>query len=105
MNIALPSAVDCGSLPDPENGRVKAVSGTTYNNTVQYSCNAGYMLIGEEMRTCQSNLSWIPPAPYCVGKLVYLHAIHTFPCTCMYMTACIFCISLKQPSVQVKFLL
>ena len=64
---SLTSAVDCGSLPDPENGRVEAPSGTTYNNTFQYSCYAGYMLIGEEMRTCQSNLSWTLTAPYCVG--------------------------------------
>ena len=62
---ALPN-VDCGGLTNPENGAV-SLSGTTYNSVATYSCDSGYVLMGDDMRTCLDTGSWSGSAPTC-GK-------------------------------------
>ena len=60
---------DCGSLADPENGRVNTSTGTTVGSEAVYSCNGGYDLVGPEMRACTSNGTWSDTEPVCVCKL------------------------------------
>ena len=62
---ALPD-VDCGDLTDPDNGAV-SLSGTTYNSVATYSCDSGYVLMGDDMRTCLDTGVWSGSAPTC-GK-------------------------------------
>ncbi len=69
--IYLLTAVDCGDLPDPANGMVVTSSGTTFTNTATYTCNPGYVLVGDATRTCQSTGVWNSTAPTCEGKLVH----------------------------------
>ncbi|XP_078661435.1 CUB and sushi domain-containing protein 3-like [Branchiostoma floridae x Branchiostoma belcheri] len=46
----------CPELPLPNNGN--RTEGHLYGDTVTFSCNEGYELIGSENRTCQANQSW-----------------------------------------------
>ena len=61
-------AVDCGSLDSPANGSV-SLSGTTFQNLAEYSCDLGYLLVGSESRQCQANRTWSGENPFCEGKL------------------------------------
>ena len=60
--------VDCGTLGNPANGMV-SVSTTTYNSVATYSCNPGYALTGDDMRTCLDTKSWSGSEPTCIGEL------------------------------------
>ena len=64
------TAVDCGSLPDPANGRVDHTAGTSLGQTAIYSCNTGYNLVGDSTRTCQATRIWSGSAPTCQGMLL-----------------------------------
>ena len=63
------SVVDCGPLPNPANGAV-ALDGTEEGNTAQYSCNAGFALVGSQTRMCGGDGQWSDTAPTCVGETV-----------------------------------
>ncbi|XP_052804614.1 sushi, von Willebrand factor type A, EGF and pentraxin domain-containing protein 1-like [Mya arenaria] len=56
---------DCRTLPNPSNGAVDTVAGTTFGSTAQYSCNPGYSLQGHNSRTCQETGQWSSTAPTC----------------------------------------
>ncbi|XP_064386940.1 CUB and sushi domain-containing protein 1-like [Halichondria panicea] len=57
--------VDCGALEDLTNGRVVILQGTTFGQSVVYSCNEGYTLNGDARRTCTVNGKWTGSAPSC----------------------------------------
>ena len=40
------AVVDCVNLTDPDKGQVTYTAGTTFRQTVTYSCNTGYNLVG-----------------------------------------------------------
>ncbi|XP_078702320.1 CUB and sushi domain-containing protein 3-like isoform X2 [Branchiostoma floridae x Branchiostoma belcheri] len=61
------SCVACPELPFPTNGN--RTEGQLHGDTVTFSCNEGYELIGPENRTCQTNQSWSGEQPKCSGKL------------------------------------
>ncbi|CAI8041021.1 Sushi, von Willebrand factor type A, EGF and pentraxin domain-containing protein 1, partial [Geodia barretti] len=60
------TVVDCGGLPDPENGTA-TVADTIFNSTATFSCNDGYNLVGEETRRCLASGNWSANEPSCVG--------------------------------------
>lgn len=60
-------AVQCPYLDDPTNGRV-SLSGSTAGATATYTCNQGFILLGNEMRICQSNGEWEGVAPICTRE-------------------------------------
>ena len=62
-------AVDCDLLPNPTNGQVSN-NGTTFGETVTYSCNTGYDLVGDNTRTCQATGNWSGSAPTCECMLL-----------------------------------
>ncbi len=68
------TAVDCGSLTNPDNGQVDTLSGTTFGSTATYSCINGYVLIGVETRSCEADGNWGSTAPTC-GKQCKIHDI------------------------------
>ena len=69
-NSVCPAAVSCGPAPDaPANGQ-KINSGTTFGSTVNYTCNQGYTLQGNNTRTCMANKLWSGRAPTCNRKLL-----------------------------------
>ncbi|XP_078682392.1 polycystin-1-like protein 2 [Branchiostoma floridae x Branchiostoma belcheri] len=57
----------CPQLPILNNGN--RTEGHLYGNTVTFSCNEGYELIGSENRTCQADQSWSGVQPNCNKKL------------------------------------
>ena len=61
------SVIDCGVLGDPTNGEV-LLSSTTFNSAATYSCNTGYTLTGDDMRTCLQTGLWSGSEPMCTGK-------------------------------------
>ena len=67
--------MDCGSLPDPTNGTVTLTAGASLGQNVTYSCNTGYNLVGDSIRTCQATGNWSGNEPTCQGTYV----INPFP--------------------------
>ena len=65
--IKLCIVVDCGPLERPEGGMV-LVNTTTFQSVANYSCNDGYILVGESARTCLNSSDWSRSAPYCTCK-------------------------------------
>ena len=61
--------MDCSALSDPANGNVSHTSGTTFGEAATYSCELGYILIGESPRICQINGTWSGRDPTCQRKL------------------------------------
>ena len=49
--------IDCRDPGRPQNGR-RSLGRTTYQSTVTYSCDSGYLLVGEESQQCQANGKW-----------------------------------------------
>lgn len=60
------TAVSCGLLDSPKNGRV-SFTGITINSVAKYSCFQGYDVVGETTRTCQKNGQWSGHEPFCKG--------------------------------------
>ena len=73
MILLILTAVDCGSLSDPDNGSVNHTAGTTLGQTATYSCNTGYNLVGDSTRTCQATGIWSGSAPTCQGMLYVIN--------------------------------
>ena len=72
------AVVDCGTLTAPANGEVNHTAGTTFRQTATYTCNTGYNLVGDSIRTCYATGNWSGSAPTCEGMLV--KAPHIFIC-------------------------
>lgn len=67
---------DCGSLDDPEKGRVQ-LNATTLGSVATYICFPGYRLKGTATRMC-TLAGWSGSEPSCERKLpdnVYSHTI------------------------------
>ena len=56
---------DCGVLPSPTNGEVLNPDVTAEGQVATYMCFTGYGLVGNSIRTCQSNGHWSGAAPVC----------------------------------------
>ena len=67
----LSTAVNCGTLTNPANGRVSHIAGT-FGRTSTYSCSTGYNLVGGSIRTCQATGVWSGSAPTCQRMLLLL---------------------------------
>lgn len=63
-----PTAVTCGELQDPENGRV-SINSDIFDSLALYTCDSGYMISGEVLRRCQANAMWSGEAPMCPRML------------------------------------
>ena len=57
----------CGLAPDLDNGYAVIASGVLGGDIIQYACNDGYDLIGQEFVTCQSDGNW-GEIPVCTCK-------------------------------------
>ena len=67
----------CPDLSAPENGSV-TVSGFTTGDTAVYSCEDGFELVRDSMRTCMSNSQWSGQAPNCQISSPG-NEVHVFP--------------------------
>ncbi|XP_064386974.1 sushi, von Willebrand factor type A, EGF and pentraxin domain-containing protein 1-like [Halichondria panicea] len=62
--------IPCFDLPSLTNGMITYSAGGSTNirpvgSTATYSCDNGYRLVGEAMRTCGSGISWSGSVPVC----------------------------------------
>ncbi|XP_019647923.1 PREDICTED: LOW QUALITY PROTEIN: sushi, von Willebrand factor type A, EGF and pentraxin domain-containing protein 1-like [Branchiostoma belcheri] len=55
--------ISCVSLSSPVNGGI--TGSNQYGDTVTYDCSTGFMLMGDQTRTCQSDQQWSGTQPYC----------------------------------------
>lgn len=63
------SAIECMNPVSPAHGYVSLDNGTTeVNDTVTFSCFAGYHLVGVASTVCLINATWHDPAPSCIVK-------------------------------------
>ena len=69
MHITANDPLDCGSLPNPENGTV-TINMTTQGGIAMYTCNQGYGQSESVTRTCGSDSLWTHEAPTCSGELI-----------------------------------
>ena len=53
---------------DLSNGAVN-VSGTVFGGQALYSCNPGFLLTGDVLRTCGADGIWDPREPTCIRTL------------------------------------
>ena len=59
MLIFTLSTVNCSQLMEPMNGTIScSLSMILYEDTCSFTCDTGYVLIGSNTRTCQSDGSW-----------------------------------------------
>ncbi|CAI8053959.1 P-selectin [Geodia barretti] len=56
--------VVCPTLNDPNNGNVE-LSGNTFGQIAEYTCNTGFNLIGDSMLICGADGQWIGDSPVC----------------------------------------
>ncbi|XP_053405169.1 CUB and sushi domain-containing protein 1-like [Mercenaria mercenaria] len=55
---------ECGSLPNPKNGSVFSTD-TTFGHYAEYTCNTGFILLGNSNRKCQLDGTWTGTGPTC----------------------------------------
>ena len=63
----------CPDLGLLENGN-RSTSLRSFGTVVDYSCNDGYQLVGEQTLTCNTDRSWNASSPSCHGKCIYNHS-------------------------------
>ncbi len=61
--------VGCRVLEAPANGQV-SLSGTSVGSQAFYSCNKGFLLVGDGVRVCKAEGEWSYQAPVCQGEWV-----------------------------------
>eukprot|EP00105_Crassostrea_gigas_P024115 XP_011444257.1 PREDICTED: sushi, von Willebrand factor type A, EGF and pentraxin domain-containing protein 1 isoform X2 [Crassostrea gigas] len=67
-------SANCPALPTISNGQLSS-SGDQYAAIVNYTCNAGYQLIGAPILFCQSTGQWTASAPKCIKTTCPIPAI------------------------------
>ncbi|XP_066268442.1 CUB and sushi domain-containing protein 2-like [Branchiostoma lanceolatum] len=55
--------INCGDPGEIRNGQ-KVVTGTMYGDTVTYSCDPGFIMVGNATHVCNDERDW-GPAPFC----------------------------------------
>jgi len=68
------STLDCGELSAPDNGRVDTSFGQGLDDQAVYTCDTGYRLVGQKVRTCLAYGVWTTSAPTtCILWGKYMH--------------------------------
>lgn len=66
--------MECATLVDPENGQVE-VTGQTLGSVATYSCEDGFVLMGDRARECGPAGQWSGEAPVCTREECMLNWI------------------------------
>ena len=77
--FCLCAELTCPELKDPRDGRVE-YGGVTVGSAARYSCDEGYVLVGDPARVCESDGTWSGEPPRCqIGRK------STVLCTCHFV--------------------
>jgi hypothetical protein len=68
--------VSCEEISAPSSGSF-AISSNGTESTVTYSCDTGYILVGEGVRSCNSGGQWMSNTPEC-GECCHLPTIYSY---------------------------
>ena len=68
INVLKLTVIDCGRVQHPNNGSV-VFTETVFTSSVTYSCDSGFLLIGDSTRVCQEEGQWSGDEPVCEGTL------------------------------------
>ena len=80
------SVVVCPTLNDPNNGNVE-LSGNTFGQIAEYTCNTGFNLIGDSMLICGADGQWIGDSPVCEGR--HLSITDSLTALCAYFNTAV----------------
>ncbi|KAI8498132.1 hypothetical protein Bbelb_240760 [Branchiostoma belcheri] len=58
----------CPTLIAPTNGQLSPTGAVSYQNSVTFTCNPGYVLNGAAAATCQADGTWSNPVPTCTPR-------------------------------------
>ena len=61
--------VDCNDPGTPRNGTLMLINDTLEGSIARYTCDFGFMLVGNQERVCQSNTTWSGALPFCIREL------------------------------------
>ena len=86
--LILHSVVVCPTLSDPDNGNVE-LSGNTFGQIAECTCNTGYNLIGDALLICGSEGQWIGNSPVCNGR--HLSITDLLTALCIFQHSCPVC--------------
>jgi len=64
----IPLGIGCSVLSAPSKGDV-VLGGITVGSTATYTCDSGYVLVGESVRVCQPSGEWSGAEPSCRCKI------------------------------------
>ena len=71
--------VVCSSLGTRANGQITyspdATSPHDFGTVATFTCNTGFSLRGDRMRTCGSGEVWSGSSPVCVGELLLFQCV------------------------------
>ena len=67
--------LDCGQLRSLQNGKV-TLTATTFLSIASYSCNEGFVLVGNTVRICLITAQWSGSMPECrLGEKLHGHKL------------------------------
>ena len=73
------SLLDCPVLQQPEYGSISSVlSNPLHDNSVNFSCDDGYHLLGSAERTCMSGGEWSGTTVTCRGNFISSVTAYTY---------------------------
>ena len=71
----------CPALPDIDNGMV-SWTGLSPGDVATYTCDSGFILVGDPTRMCRDNGTWSGEEPTCERKLLlplyYIILLHNY---------------------------
>ena len=71
MGVCVPLGINCGNPGVPMNGMV--ITNDTYVTSIaEFTCDDGYMLVGDAQRVCQPDGMWSNMVPKCSPKLLFI---------------------------------
>ena len=84
-------AIMCRPLPDIDNGMV-SWTGLAPGDVAMYTCDDGFILVGDPTRNCTYDGTWSDEEPRCERKL--LSSVHVYCCTIIHLLY--YCTSIKM---------
>jgi len=71
--------VSCPPLTAPDNGMIDC-TGSLFEDTCIFSCEADYNITGSESRTCQSDQTWSGSETMCTRGMLYNAICQSLEC-------------------------